>query len=83
MLLLLLCNRNLKALTENEFICKICSKPFQIHDEIKSKIQIIWTTIKHIKFLQTSIDLFWIRYLTTKALKVKVVKSHKKLLQII
>ena len=39
--------------------------------------------IKHIKYLQTSIDLFWIRYLTTKTLKIKVVKFHKKLLQII
>ena len=47
------------------------------------KYKLFGQTIKHIKYLQTSIDLFWIRYLTTKTLKIKVVKFHKKLLQII
>ena len=47
------------------------------------KYKLFGQTIKHIKFLQTSIDLFWIRYLTKKTLKIKVVKFHKKLLQII
>ena len=32
-----------KAFRENEFICKMCSKLFQNHNEINSKIHIIWT----------------------------------------
>ena len=35
-----------KAFTESEFICKMCSKLFQNHDEINSKIHIIWTNNK-------------------------------------
>ena len=35
-----------KAFRENEFICKMCSKHFQNHDEINSKIHLNWKNNK-------------------------------------
>ena len=35
-----------KPFRENEFICKMCSKHFQNHDEINSKIHINWKNNK-------------------------------------
>ena len=47
-----------KAFQEDKDTCNMCVKVLQNRDEINCKIYIIWSKVKSIGFLQTSIDLF-------------------------